>query len=403
MTARLAACCVMVALACSLPLAAQSDSWQKTTASLGSPVTAILPSNSGLVFAASANGAFIRSTDRGATWTAIPLPGEAVVSLAADSLGGVIAGTTRGAIRSVDRGLTWLEVELAPDTLSIARITVAADGTIYAGTPQGLYRTPINGAWTATAKTDPISAIATVMADELYISSSFTDAARSTDQGATWTPIPTGSMRIVDMTAQRSGIRKYIFAAGTDGLYRSPNRGKEWETLQPPGSRIFSSIVLSGQSNLYASGLSGVVRSVDTGFSWSALNDGLEGSAITKLAASADGSVYAGSSNGNIYKLTPSSSAPGTGARNGAAALLESIPNPTAGMTQLPFSLSRRETITLTVHDLLGNTVAVVAGGTFDAGAHEPQWNAAGAAPGIYFYTIRGNGWSQTRTLVVRH
>lgn len=402
MTARLAACCVMVALACSVPLAAQSTSWQKTTASLGTPVTAILPLNSGLVFAASSNGALIRSTDGGATWTATPIPRGAVISLAADSLGGIIAGTTGGAVRSVDRGVTWAKAEIAPDNVAIRVITVASDGTLYAGTPEGLYRTPINGTWTATTKTDPIAAVTTVMADELYISSSFTDAARSTDQGVTWTPIPIGSTSVLTMTAQRSGIRKYIFAAGRDGIYRSPNRGNDWETW-PTGVTRFASIALSGQSTLYVGGDSGVVRSLDTGSTWTPINDGLEGSAITELAVAADGSVYAGSFTGNVYKLTPPSSVPGTGIRPGMASLLESTPNPTAGMTQLPFSLARREQVVMTVHDMLGGTVVVVASGTFDAGVHQPQWDATGASPGIYFYRIQGDGWTQTRPLVVRH
>jgi hypothetical protein len=47
------------------------------------------------------------------------------------------------------------------------------------------------------------------------------------------------------------------------------------------------------------------------------------------------------------------------------------------------------EKIHLTIHDVLGRQVAMVASGTYAAGSHEVKWNAEGLASGVYLYTLQ--------------
>ena len=63
-------------------------------------------------------------------------------------------------------------------------------------------------------------------------------------------------------------------------------------------------------------------------------------------------------------------------------------PNPTAGMTELQFSLSDRAKVQVVVHDVAGHQVANIADGYMGAGSHTVSWNASDAASGVYFFQV---------------
>lgn len=81
-------------------------------------------------------------------------------------------------------------------------------------------------------------------------------------------------------------------------------------------------------------------------------------------------------------------------------------PNPTAGATQIAWSLDRGETVDLRVFDLFGREVARLANGPMSAGRHSLHWdgtdaNGARVAPGVYRYRILTPSFSEARTIVV--
>lgn len=91
---------------------------------------------------------------------------------------------------------------------------------------------------------------------------------------------------------------------------------------------------------------------------------------------------------------------PGEGpAGAGAVALSAARPNPTVGATSFTFTLPVASEVDLAVYDLRGRRVATLAGAAVEAGAHSARWDAAGAAPGIYFARLsaRAGGAVTTR------
>ncbi len=83
--------------------------------------------------------------------------------------------------------------------------------------------------------------------------------------------------------------------------------------------------------------------------------------------------------------------------------LLDSYPNPFFGSTTLRIKLAQAETVKLEIFDLQGRLVATLADGEQASGLNVYNWNARGAASGIYFARWRSARRTlQTKLLLVR-
>lgn len=81
--------------------------------------------------------------------------------------------------------------------------------------------------------------------------------------------------------------------------------------------------------------------------------------------------------------------------------LLGVYPNPFNAATNLSFTLARRESVQLTVHDLLGRLVATVDRGYREAGPHTVVFDASGLPSGVYLCSLRAGGSVDVRRIVL--
>ncbi|WP_310398137.1 T9SS type A sorting domain-containing protein [Hymenobacter sp.] len=85
------------------------------------------------------------------------------------------------------------------------------------------------------------------------------------------------------------------------------------------------------------------------------------------------------------------------------AAFAPAFPNPTSGLTQLPFRLDKAAVVSLAVFDNLGRRVAqVITDEPRPAGQHSAALSAAQLAPGLYTCRLTVNGAALTRPLSVK-
>jgi len=97
----------------------------------------------------------------------------------------------------------------------------------------------------------------------------------------------------------------------------------------------------------------------------------------------------------------------GVDPRSQEFALSRVWPTPSSGRTSAEFSLAREAKVRLSVLDVAGHVVKVLADGTFGPGKHQAQWdgrmNGGPAAPGVYFmrYDVVGRQFVQ-RLVIVR-
>jgi photosystem II stability/assembly factor-like uncharacterized protein len=135
---------------------------------------------------------------------------------------------------------------------------------------------------------------------------------RSTDNGASWTPVVSTGLRI-DFTNQYFTLNRpfssRILASGDNlfmitskGVLRSTNNGTSSWTAVNLGLTNILGLAASG-STLFALTSTGIFRSTDNGNSWIPSNIRLTNTSIIFLDVSGN-TVFAGASNGTVFRST---------------------------------------------------------------------------------------------------
>ena len=89
-----------------------------------------------------------------------------------------------------------------------------------------------------------------------------------------------------------------------------------------------------------------------------------------------------------------------------AYGLAQNYPNPFNAATTIKFSLGRRERVKITVYNILGQIVAVLADGEYESGEHTVIWDGKdrfehSVASGIYLYRIISEGLTKTKKMIL--
>ena len=132
----------------------------------------------------------------------------------------------------------------------------------------------------------------------------------------------------------------------------------------------------------------------------SAADPNLPGEKYSVVVTNPDGQVVTGP-----LVLEVDAAVTGVGANANAFRLESVVPNPTTGATQIGFSVAFQTAVRLSVVDVQGREIAVLADGVLAAGQHEVQWNGrrggSRAPAGIYFIRYRAGGMQQIRRLAM--
>jgi flagellar hook assembly protein FlgD len=87
-------------------------------------------------------------------------------------------------------------------------------------------------------------------------------------------------------------------------------------------------------------------------------------------------------------------------------ALKQNYPNPFNPSTEIAFSLEQSSTINLTIFNVLGQKVKVLAEGSKQAGTHTLSWDGrdemgAAVSTGLYFYKLTDGNNSVTKKMAL--
>ena len=87
-------------------------------------------------------------------------------------------------------------------------------------------------------------------------------------------------------------------------------------------------------------------------------------------------------------------------------ALKQNYPNPFNPSTEIAFTLEQTSNITLTIFNVLGQKVKVLADGSKNAGTHSLNWDGrdqmgAMVSTGLYFYTLTDGNTSITKKMAL--
>jgi PKD repeat protein len=76
-------------------------------------------------------------------------------------------------------------------------------------------------------------------------------------------------------------------------------------------------------------------------------------------------------------------------------------PNPAAASANIHFTTNQSSDVTVTVFDMTGKQVAVLADEKMDKGNHDVSWTTEKAAQGVYFIQVKSGSAISTRRIVV--
>ena len=116
-------------------------------------------------------------------------------------------------------------------------------------------------------------------------------------------------------------------------------------------------------------------------------------SAFGLYAALPDGSVIPLSSLTSVYEV-------GSGVP-GAYELSQNYPNPFNPSTQITFALPEAQTVRLSIYNNLGQQIATLADGSYQAGEYRVTFDATGLPSGMYFYRAEAGSFSSVRKMVL--
>ncbi len=84
-----------------------------------------------------------------------------------------------------------------------------------------------------------------------------------------------------------------------------------------------------------------------------------------------------------------------------AFALEQNFPNPFNPATTIKFSVPKSGIVMLKVFDVTGREVASLVNGELNAGTYKSEFNASQLGSGIYFYKLVGDGFTETKKMIL--
>ena len=350
-------------------------------------------------------GRLARTTDGGRTWTAVSYPGTAVGLRAVDYAGGdtwYAAGGNR-VIRSTDNGLTWASVGISLGTgvdgnqlrfraLTAVEFVSESEGVVgdaRMSDGRGRVYALSDGQWSFTNGTTGLTDIAYNGRNGWVITQGFSGSARVLHVPDLLTP--SSSANQTTIAVEEPGAREYVavdfgsaevgFALRVDGaVRRTGDGGRTWQ----PAS-AFPADLLGGSHEMTD------LFVLDENVAFVATNFGSHG-----WTTSGGGFPTYETPRVNVDEETGPApeAAP-------VLALDAPAPNPVRQSARLAYALAEAGTVRLSVFDMLGREVAVLADGPRPAGDGEARFDARGLASGVYVVRLVAGGAVAVRTVTV--
>jgi photosystem II stability/assembly factor-like uncharacterized protein len=281
----------------------------------------VAPSDPHRLYAVTGEGLF-RSTNGGASWTAIR--GDSTSNVAVDPTrpdtiyaGTESGGEAGGVQKSTDGGAHWTALPLNTFAVLAVAVDPARPSRLYAGTvTQGVWRSTNGGAsWQPTRMPLPgsrqaseVEVLAVPRAGGIVYAGTLAGVFKSVDAGATWKLASQGlAAGGVIALAVAPSDPKTVYAAVGNGdqhvVFQSRNGGDSWSPTsgpplaEPPGRVLALAVSPRSPREVWAgTGSNGLFRSTDGGAHWSAAGLPPQERQIPAVAVapSSPGTVYAG-------------------------------------------------------------------------------------------------------------
>lgn len=355
------------------------------------------------LFAATLEDRVYRSNNSGLTWTSSVVQG--VSSLVVHPNGQIFAGTFGfGVKRSSNAGITWSEVNSGLTNTRIYSLSINAEGDIFAGTSDGVFRSTNHGdEWVHTALSNiHVEALAIDTKDQIFAGTP-NGVYRSSENGESWSRLGLSNVSVTVIAFTPNGDL-FVGTSG-GGIYRSNDGGETWvESNEGILNRFVWSFAVNAEGDIYAGTEEGLYHSTDRGDSWKEFINGLTYTYVRSLCVSDGGQqIYAGTWGGGVFRYGETATTIKESSKKipYSFVLQQNYPNPFNPLTTISFSLPYASFVDLSVYNSNGQKIATLAREFRGAGHHSATWNASGFNSGIYLYRLDTGKYTETRKCVL--
>ncbi len=233
---------------------------------------------------------------------------------------------------------------------------------------------------------------------------------KSTDFGETWSDVsPLHAVNSVDFAGEEADI---IFVTTYDHVRRSTDGGASWVPVfaAPPNEILTHVLYDSVSATVYVAGRRSdgkpvIFSSRDGGTNWQSFPLSLTGPVEDMRFGEGTRWIYFVTRSNGAYRLD--TAAIPTGVRELTTSTVEvelqqNFPNPVTNSTTIAYSVSRPSVVTISVHDLLGRSLASWTKQHVTPGRYGVTWSRDDAASGVYLYRASTGGSGQARMMTVR-
>lgn len=232
---------------------------------------------------------------------------------------------------------------------------------------------------------------------------------KSTD-GINWTPTTNNGLPVAVISKLVSSGNILTAFASNNGVYYSEDKGENWiaATGLPTNENKAVRDMIVADGKIYASTNSYLYYSGDNGKTWQALdNSGIRPNNITVLAYE-NSILYAGQNtqpfSSGIWKRSVSTSVEKLNRTIPSEIYLsQNYPNPFNPETTISYKLQAASNVSLKIYDVLGNEIATLVNEYQQAGSYNSQFAIRNSklSSGVYFYTLKANGFNQTKKMLL--
>ncbi|MBS1493404.1 MAG: T9SS type A sorting domain-containing protein [Bacteroidetes bacterium] len=352
----------------------------------------------------------LKSTDGGNTWNVnIPLGSSNIYSLSfADVNTGWASGPQGALYKTTNGGQNWLTLNFGINSdFNYIYFINQQTGWAMVNTSGVLYKTTNGGEnWfqgyqNATSKLQFLNASTGFMAGTFntYI---------TIDGGISFqaiTPsIPLMISNSVSFINPQTG-----WVCNSNQVFKTTNRGSNWTTIELSsfGIKLFMpEIKFINSLTGFCYDVQGkIIKSIDGGTTWNYENI-LSKRNFYSLYFINEMTGWLGGTNGVLFKTT-------TGGTSGVKqvstnipdnfSLFQNYPNPFNPSTKINYEIKSSGFVSLKVYDLLGKEVATLVNEKQNAGSYAMDFNSTefNLPSGIYFYTLKTDGFTETKKMVL--
>ncbi|MDD5675330.1 MAG: hypothetical protein PHC61_14260 [Chitinivibrionales bacterium] len=279
---------------------------------------AVTGMNGSNLFAGTRYAGVYRSIDNGENWTQVN-SGLTSGDVRAFAVIGdrLFAGAQSGGVFvSTNNGASWNTASNGLPPYGSFRAFGVSGTSIFVGTYyNGIYRSTNSGAsWTALDNNGlPVGCAVYAFAVDgvnIYAGTFGQGVYRSSDNGANWTPVNTGLSYHLYINSLAAIGRNIFVGTNSGGVFLSHDNGANWISVaNGMTSTYINALVTSGTTLFAATDIgypAGVFMTNDFGANWSPLNTGMyNNTAINALAVMSGRNVFASTTNGHIYRISP--------------------------------------------------------------------------------------------------